>query len=342
MKSRIDVIIPTRNRGALVTRTLRSLQGSSVQDFQVWIVDQSENTETAVAVAPFLAKDGRFTLVRSATKGANVARNVGLTASSAPIIVFTDDDCRVSEDWLENYLQEYETYPAVASIFGRIVPGEMPVDPQLDAQLNRVDAQHLQKILPMAKKEEDERQLFEGNRFNLGFGHGANMSFRRSTFNLYGVFDEFLGSGNVLGSWEERDIGYRILSKGGQILYAPGAVVFHDHWREWSAIKKSIKDYAIGTGAAVSKYMRMGDWRSSYLLFDWMVQQGLRQIASGVFRWHSRRKTQAGFVQLFYPWVGLTRGLNYAIDKQNCVYTGKKGQVPNMPISEKPSSTNQL
>ena len=45
----------------------------------------------------------------------------------------------------------------------------------------------------MATKTATTRMVYEGNRFNLGFGHGANMAFRRETFDQLGGFDELLG-----------------------------------------------------------------------------------------------------------------------------------------------------
>lgn len=329
MKARIAVVIPTCNRGSLIENTLRSLQTNTIQDFEAWVVDQSDTTATAKAVEPFLKGDGRFSLITSQIKGADIARNRGINASKAPIVALIDDDCRVANNWLETLLTEFETHPTVDSIFGRVIPGDIPETYRQNKDVAQV--QKLQEILPMAKKDGRKYQLYVNNRFNLGFGHGANMSFRRSVFEKIGLFDECLGGGTLLCSWEEKDIGYRILASGGTILFSPNAVVHHDHWREWSGVRTAFRNYGIGAGAAVGKYFRLGDWASVRLLVDWMLQQGVRQVLSGIFKWRSWQKSYVGFLQLIYPWVGLIYSLKYTIDPQSKVYTGLKSERPRPP-----------
>jgi glycosyltransferase involved in cell wall biosynthesis len=323
MEARIAVIIPTRNRGKLIENTLHSIQANTIQDLEVWVVDQSDDLTTANVVESFLKRDGRFSLISSKTKGVNVARNIGIKASSAPIIAFTDDDCRVADNWLEALLSEYEAYPDVDSIFGRIITDNTSTLVTQNDQTANAQIQRLRKMLPMAQKVSLEHKLFMNNRFNLGFGHGANMSFRRSAFEKFGLFDEFMGAGAPLRSWPERDIGYRILAGGGQILYSPVAYVHHDHWRQWKEVRNTFRNYGLGAGAAVGKYLRVGDWASIWLLIDWMLQHGVRQMLSGIFKWRSWQKTYIGLLQLVYPWVGLLLSMQYKIDRQQKIYVGK-------------------
>ena len=63
-------------------------------------MDQSDDDATEQALAVY-AGDRRFRYVRTSSRGASAARNVGVEQSTAPIIAFTDDDCRVSTDWLQ-------------------------------------------------------------------------------------------------------------------------------------------------------------------------------------------------------------------------------------------------
>lgn len=326
MIPKIDVVIPTRNRGLLIVDSIKSLQANPSQDFRVWIVDQSENTATADAAQPFVERDHRFSFISSNTKGADTARNIGIQAGESPIVAFIDDDCRVETNWIETLLHEYQTYPEISSIFGRVIPVEAPKTYANKAEVSKI--RRLHQVLPMAKKDEPDHLVYSNkNRFNLGFGHGANMSFRRSIFAEVGLFDECLGGGAPLKSWEERDMGYRIFCNGDRILYSPDLVVYHEHWRAWPDVRKAFVGYAIGTGAVVGKYMRLGDWKSIQILLDWLLQQGVKQILSGIFKWQSLHKVKAGLIQLIYPWVGLWQSRKYAIDKQYCMFIGKKGQI---------------
>lgn len=337
---RIDVVIATCNRQDLITNTLRSLQANTIQDFQAWIVDQSDDSATADVVQRFAAQDPRFVYIHSAVKGVNAARNIGIAAGVAPIVALTDDDCAVEKNWLEMLLSEYEAYPECVSLFGRIKPvsiSETAVPPEQFQEIQR-----MQEILPMAAKDCPHHHMFGDNRFNLGFGHGANMSFRRSAFTTYGLFDEFLGAGAPLCSWPERDIGYRIMAAGGKILYSPNVLVYHAHWRNWPDVRNTFRNYAYGAGAAVNKYVRTGDWASLRLLSDWIIQMGFRQILSGLFKWQSWQKIYVGFLQLIYPWVGLWRSRQYSIDPTYRVYIGKKGQTGKAPLLHPPPKVPDL
>ncbi|MCZ7671089.1 MAG: glycosyltransferase family 2 protein [Chloroflexi bacterium] len=146
---RIDVVIPTCNRQDLITNTLRSLQANTIQDFQAWIVDQSDDSATADVVQRFAAQDPRFVYIHSAVKGVNAARNIGIAAGVAPIVALTDDDCAVEKNWLEMLLSEYEAYPECVSLFGRIKPvsiSETAVPPNSSKKFNECKKFYLWRL----------------------------------------------------------------------------------------------------------------------------------------------------------------------------------------------------
>jgi GT2 family glycosyltransferase len=310
----IDVIICTRNRGGLISATLDSLRANSRQDFRAFVVDQSDSADTARVVQPVCEADARFRLIATDTRGVDIARNIGSRAGNGDVVACIDDDCRADPRWLENLVAEYDRDPAAWAVFGRVVTGETR-DPA--RQVRRWE-----RALPMAHVDHAQRRIFERNCFDLGFGHGANMSLARTTFDRVGLFDELLGAGGRLRSWPERDLGYRILKAGGRIVYTPAALVHHDHWREWPEVKATYRNYAIGCGAAVGKYMRKGDRTAILLLLEWMWSQGLRQMVSGALRWHSWEKLYVGWMQAVYPFVGLKMGSRYRLSATRCVYLG--------------------
>lgn len=333
----IDIVIPTCNRKDFVVSTIKSIQANTFQEYKIWIVDQSDDSATADAVKPLAAEDTRISYIHSQIKGVNAARNRGIAAGNASIIALTDDDCQVAENWLEVLASEYDSYPDCCSIFGRILPIDVS---EADVPTGSFDEiQRMQEVLPIAAKDSPERQIYGDDPFNISFGHGANMSFRRSAFVEFGLFDEFLGAGGPLRAWPELDLGYRILSGGGHILYSPYVLVYHLHWRTWTGVKKAYSNYAFGTGAAITKYVRTGDWASLHLLSNWLWHLGIRQILAGLIKYKSWHKMYAGMLQLIYPWVGAWHSRKYAIDAQYRVYIGKKGQENKPPPIELPSSS---
>ncbi|MCX6054729.1 MAG: glycosyltransferase family 2 protein [Chloroflexi bacterium] len=315
----IDVVICTRNRGSFVNDTLHSLQENHRKEFQVFVVDQSTDGGTIDIISNYCKRDDRFHYILSPTQGLNIAHNIGVNCGIGDVIAFIDDDCRADPEWLDALLREYEQDPEACAVFGRIFP-EKAID-LLKPRHKWEDA------LPMAMIDHTERRIYQKNRFNLGFGHGANMSITRNALKKIGMFDELLGAGGWLRSFPERDLGYRILLAGGKIIYTSQAMVYHNHWREWNDVKRTHQNYAIGVGAAVGKYLRKGDLAAILILLEWFWSQGFRQMASGVLRWGSWQKFMVGWYQIIYPFVGLKMGSQYKLSDQFCVYLGPDEQT---------------
>lgn len=322
---RVDIVIPTRNRGPMIAGALQSVCRSRYSNFRLWIVDQSDDRATEEVVAKHAAVDSRIRYVRSRTRGANFARNEGVAQGTSEYIAFIDDDCRVDEEWLGNLVEEL-SQPEVWAVFGRVLPDDETNGETNDGSVKQSDGtqQRVSRAIPMALKDAPERCIYERNRFDLSFGHGANMGWQRAAFLHVGGFDGMIGAGGPLGTWDERDAGYRVLSKyRGRIIYTPKAVVYHRHWRGWTEVRNAYQGYAIGTGAAAVKYLRCGDWGGLYLLSNWLVDQGVRQILSGILKWQSWQKIQVGWLQIVYPWVGVYQGLRYPIDRKHILYQSK-------------------
>lgn len=304
-----DIIIPTRGRGELIVQTIASIRESFNHEFILWIIDQSDDDATAIAIQPHIQADTRVKYLRVAPQGSSAARNQGVALGVAPFVLFTDDDCRVAPEWIDEMLDELAN-PQTWAVFGRILPD---TDELLD-ELNST------KGIWLALKDSPTRQVYANNRFNLGFGHGASMGFHRNQYERLGGFDEMLGVGARFRSWPERDVGYRILAAGGQIVYTPKALVYHRHWRTWDGVQNTLRNYAIGTGAAIGKYVRCGDWRAWFMLVEWILDQGVRPMISGVIKWHSWQKMYGGWLQIIYPWVGLATSWRVPVDRSRVLY----------------------
>lgn len=307
----VDIVIATYGRGPLIDATIASIRAGDLTSFTLWIVDQSEDDATERAVAPHAAADKRVRYLRSAERGISIARNFGVRHGRAPYILFTDDDCIAETRWASALVHELRQRNTWA-VFGRVLPDKGEHGPS--------DATPVGPSISMALKDAPRRRVYQDSRLDLSFGHGASMGLRREIFERVGGFDELLGVGGTLRSWNDRDIGYRVLTHGGQIVYTPEALMYHRHWRGWEEVRRTYRNYAIGAGAAAAKYIRCGDPAGWYMLAEWVLDQGLRQVISGMFKWHSTQKIQVGMLQLVYPWVGVMQSLRYDVDRTHVLY----------------------
>ncbi len=101
----IAVVIPTRNRPDLLAETLRSLMLQSRLPAEVVVVDASDEEAFARNAANLKSRASSGTPplrhMKAAQAGAAPQRNQGVEASGQPMILFLDDDIRLSVSCLE-------------------------------------------------------------------------------------------------------------------------------------------------------------------------------------------------------------------------------------------------
>jgi lipopolysaccharide exporter len=98
-----SVIVPTRNRPALLARALASVRGQVGADFEIIVVDDGNTEEFAAAlgaVEQSLAEGGRMLHLarRAAGHGPSYAVNSGAAAAGGRYLCFLDDD----DEWIDD------------------------------------------------------------------------------------------------------------------------------------------------------------------------------------------------------------------------------------------------
>lgn len=307
------MIVVTRDRPHLIGRAVESVVVAATPETRITVVDQSATAATAEVISELTASDSRITRLALNTKGSSLARNAGIAHTSADLVLFTDDDCVVSPDWIASMIDEFAD-ESCAAVFGSLRADDA------DQPGDAADA----PWLGVAVTAGTERREFAPQSTDLSFGHGANMGFRRTALNAVDGFDPMLGVGCVLRSWPERDIGYRMLSAGHSITFQPKSVVSHNQWRTWDEVYAAHYNYAFGAGAAVAKYLRCGDLKGLRVLGDWILQLGFRQVVSGAVRWRDPRKIRIGVIHILYPMVGIWKSRGLPIDKSTRQYRDRR------------------
>jgi glycosyltransferase involved in cell wall biosynthesis len=87
----VTVIIPTRNRAALLARAIRSVQQQTYSNFEIIVIDDASGDDTRETVERL--GDSRIRYIRHETnRGGSAARNTGISAATGEFIAFLDDD----------------------------------------------------------------------------------------------------------------------------------------------------------------------------------------------------------------------------------------------------------
>ena len=76
----LSVVIPTRNRPAMVKRCVDSILTNSFEEFELIVVDQSTDRQTQQLLQGI--DDPRLRYLPTTTKGAAVCRNIGIRRNS--------------------------------------------------------------------------------------------------------------------------------------------------------------------------------------------------------------------------------------------------------------------
>ncbi len=260
----LDVVIPTYNRKELLAKTLASLaQAIKPAGLAVSVIvvnnNSTDGTEEAVAavVAGFPMP---LRHVLEVQQGSSSARNAGITAGTAELIAFVDDDEEVDTDWLVVIAREFQD-AAIEFIGGPYLPKWVtPVPDWLPPGYHAA----IGAIPPKPRGSYNA-----GNGGNL---MGGNAVLRRSVFERVGLYALHLGrSGKGLLSEEDADMFRRILAAGIQGVYVPELTIrhyiaperltraYHRRWVYWRAASQGVLDRtnpdpAIATLFGVQRY----------------------------------------------------------------------------------------
>jgi hypothetical protein len=109
----VSIIIPTRNRAALLAETLGSLREQSCEAWEAVVVDDGSTDESQEMVARLAGEDKRIrALSREGEKtGAQACRNQGLAAARGELVIFLDSDDLLGADCLQQRVAAMEAHP---------------------------------------------------------------------------------------------------------------------------------------------------------------------------------------------------------------------------------------
>ena len=96
----VSVVIPTRNRPALVGRAVRTALAQSFADLEVIVVLDGPDEATAAALRSIDDPRLRVTVLETAMGSAG-ARNAGISEAQAPWVAFLDDD----DEWMPDKIE---------------------------------------------------------------------------------------------------------------------------------------------------------------------------------------------------------------------------------------------
>lgn len=208
----LAVVVPTLGRPDAVRAVLLDVLGQLGPADEVLVVDQSDAEARAALQGWAAARDPRVRVLGRDVPGLPAARNAGIAATRAPIVLFLDDDVRLHPRCLDAHRAAYAD-PVTGGVVGRIA--EARLRPNARRTTNRVGpGGRIRTNLAGAEPSEVETLK------------GANMSFLRVALEEAGPFDEGYRGTALL---EDADLSTRVRARGWRLRFEPAAAVDHLH-----------------------------------------------------------------------------------------------------------------
>ncbi len=206
----VSVIVPSRNRAAMLSDCLTSLRGQDYPGgrFEIIVVDDGSTDATADVVRTL--QDGELPEVRYVYQdhhGLNAARNAGITAAKEATICFVDDDVDVPRGWLRSLAEAAVRHPEAGCLGG-------PIRVRLEGKPPRCCQMELERSEGALDYGLQEKAVHEV--------YGGNILVKRWAVDEVGPFHESLS-----GPYDEIEWQRRLQGKKIGIVYAPSAWLWH-------------------------------------------------------------------------------------------------------------------
>lgn len=202
-RPRIAVVVASHDRPLRLRWLLNALEEQTL-DRRLWeivVADGSTGHEAAAVLRDHpLAREGtlRHLTLPPSPGSAGRLRNAGWRLARAPLIAFTDDDCRPPPEWLERALVAAEQSP------GAIVQGATRPDPD-EQGLLRAPHRHTQLIEPPTP-----------------FAQACNIVYPRRVLERVGGFRE-----EPVRTGEDAELALRARAAGTPYVGAPEVLTYH-------------------------------------------------------------------------------------------------------------------
>ncbi len=218
----ISAVICTYNREKYIRQALESLvtQTLPIEHFEIIVVNNNSTNRSEEEILAF-RKDHpelNFVYVTEANQGLSYSRNRGVHESKGAFITFLDDDAVATPDFLKKCVDYSIKFPSLIAFGGKIIPRFV------DGKPTWYTKYYWGVTGQFDLGDEEFKILYRGK-----FPCGSNMTFKRSFFDTYGLFNTNLGrKGAILLAGEEKELFSRVKStERDLVMYFPDLHVEH-------------------------------------------------------------------------------------------------------------------
>src|SRR6266705_2739802 len=207
---KISVVIPTKNRSALLAETIDRVESQTIprDHYEVLVINNASTDDTRAILEQKAGIYPNLKFDFQKKPGAAATRNVGIRLANSDLILFIDDDVQAEPALLQAHLDCHIRNPNL-SVIGAV---SMPWGDTSD---------------PFLKYLRDHRVLnpYTPSKGPIDFSyyHTCNVSTPTNVLLNVGGFNEAF---SIYGM-EDIELGYRLEKSGSHMIFAPEARAIH-------------------------------------------------------------------------------------------------------------------
>ena len=235
---RVTVVVPVRDRSALLDRALGGLGGR-----QVLVVDDGSSDPGAVEAV--CRRHGARLVRRPVSGGPSAARNQGAALVTTELVAFVDSDCLARAGWFDDLVGLFDD-PEVGAVAPRIRPvGVRPAGVRPAGVRRTALARYLERRSPLDLGPDPG---LVGPDRSVRYVPTAALVVRRRALVGPAPFDPELRVG------EDVDLVWRLAGAGWRVRYHPAVEVGHHEPTSWSAVWRRRFRYGTSAGPLARRH----------------------------------------------------------------------------------------
>ena len=228
----VSIVIPAFNCEKTIAKCLDSILNLWYHPLDVIIVDDGSTDNT-----PHILKQyPDIRVFKTPNTGPSRARNLGIEHAAGEFVAFTDADCIVREDWINELFRGFSD-PSVGGVGG---DQQSPKD---EHPFGKIVHSFMKTVGFISDYMKTARTMIRTQH-----NPTCNVMYRKEVLEEAGGFDEKLWPG------EDVDIDLKITRNGYKLFYNPDAVVRHYRPQTFARFANMMKRYGWAQAYLVKKY----------------------------------------------------------------------------------------
>jgi glycosyltransferase involved in cell wall biosynthesis len=207
---KVSVVIPTRNRCALLDMTIEHIEAQTFprDQYEVIVIDNDCTDDTRRVIEQRSRTYSNLKAGFQEKPGAGPTRNTGLRLAKGELVVFIDDDVHAEPGLIQAHVDQHQRNPNVSVIGAVTIPWGDTTEPFLRyLRDHRIFNPYTPSKGPI----------------DFSYYHTCNVSTPTDVLQKVGGFNEVF----TIYGMEDIELGYRLEKAGSRMIFAPEAKAVH-------------------------------------------------------------------------------------------------------------------